>query len=331
MTYTRSKRRLARDIERRRDRIENNLELLGDKFSLDGLLSQAGDMFSGFSGGGRVSRAAKSNGLPMLLLSAGATWLAANQARRWNDDDGYDGYDGYDDDDDHDDRSDRRYARARAGYRTRVYSGAPYGSSAYRKRGYTSSRDRDFYDRDGYGRDRDYDRDHRDNQDDEDGSWSDRMSEKMDAARARGRRKYREGREYAAGMRRSAKRRARRAYRSAGERYNENPLGGGLIALAIGAALGAMLPPTRREDELFGSRRDELRDRLGEEAHALYDETRETVKEKASSHSDAFDEDDDDASPAYAAHRVGKAPEIGKPGGAGSQGSRSSATTTGGT
>ncbi|MDC0737850.1 hypothetical protein N6L24_06145 [Cognatishimia sp. SS12] len=40
--------------------------------------------------------------------------------------------------------------------------------------------------------------------------------------------------------------------------YNQNPLSAGAIALGLGALIGAMIPSTRREDELLGTHRDAL-------------------------------------------------------------------------
>lgn len=52
----------------------------------------------------------------------------------------------------------------------------------------------------------------------------------------------------------------RRAKRSFLDTLQEEPLIVGAVALAIGAAVGAALPATRREDQLFGGARDRLRD-----------------------------------------------------------------------
>ncbi len=52
----------------------------------------------------------------------------------------------------------------------------------------------------------------------------------------------------------------RRVRRSFLDTMAEEPLVVGAVALAIGAAIGAAIPSTRREDELFGDARDRLRD-----------------------------------------------------------------------
>ena len=51
---------------------------------------------------------------------------------------------------------------------------------------------------------------------------------------------------------------ARRGQQQAGDLFNDQPLVAGAIAMALGAVVGGMLPRTRREDEAFGSYRDQL-------------------------------------------------------------------------
>ena len=73
--------------------------------------------------------------------------------------------------------------------------------------------------------------------------------------------------------------------------YDRQPLVGGLIAFGVGAALGALLPRTDREDEMFGAYRDRAFDEaervFREEsrkaqavAEAAYDEAKNVVNEK---------------------------------------------------
>lgn len=73
--------------------------------------------------------------------------------------------------------------------------------------------------------------------------------------------------------------------------YDRQPLVGGLIAFGIGAALGALLPRTDREDEMFGAYRDrafdeaervfrEESDKARAVAEAAYDEAKNVVTEK---------------------------------------------------
>ncbi|UIJ72767.1 DUF3618 domain-containing protein [Aurantimonas sp. HBX-1] len=57
-----------------------------------------------------------------------------------------------------------------------------------------------------------------------------------------------------------AYRTGRRAQRTVIDAMHDEPLVFGALALAIGAAIGAALPATRREDELVGGMRDKVRD-----------------------------------------------------------------------
>ncbi len=61
---------------------------------------------------------------------------------------------------------------------------------------------------------------------------------------------------------------ARRGTRRAAGFYHEAPLVSGAVAMAVGAAVGALLPRTRTEDDLMGAESDRLMD----EARRIYDE-----------------------------------------------------------
>ena len=62
-----------------------------------------------------------------------------------------------------------------------------------------------------------------------------------------------------------------------GQMLDEQPLVMGAVGLAVGAALGAVIPNTRRENEMMGSTRDDLLDRAKETAR----EQAETLKQSA--------------------------------------------------
>jgi ElaB/YqjD/DUF883 family membrane-anchored ribosome-binding protein len=70
--------------------------------------------------------------------------------------------------------------------------------------------------------------------------------------------------------------------------FRDQPLVGGALAFAVGAALGSALPHTRQEDELLGDAADSVKEKVGEAAGDLYEQGREkatdlygTVTEKA--------------------------------------------------
>ncbi len=61
--------------------------------------------------------------------------------------------------------------------------------------------------------------------------------------------------------------------------FRDQPLVGGALAFALGAALGAALPHTRQEDELLGEAADAVKAKAGEEAGHLYEQGREKATE----------------------------------------------------
>jgi len=68
-----------------------------------------------------------------------------------------------------------------------------------------------------------------------------------------------------------------RARSSAQHLAHEQPLVLGALGIALGAAIGAFLPATRREDELMGSTRDDL----AQSGREQYEDARDTLKEAA--------------------------------------------------
>lgn len=78
---------------------------------------------------------------------------------------------------------------------------------------------------------------------------------------------------------------ARSAEQSMETMLREQPLLAGSLGVALGAALGAMLPRTQTEDELMGSRRDRI---VGEARASLrekYEDVREAAAESDEGHS----------------------------------------------
>lgn len=59
----------------------------------------------------------------------------------------------------------------------------------------------------------------------------------------------------------------------------ENPLMAGAVALALGAAVGLMLPVTERENQLMGEARDKFMDRAGGVVHETVDKAQRVVSE----------------------------------------------------
>ena len=68
--------------------------------------------------------------------------------------------------------------------------------------------------------------------------------------------------------------------------FRDQPLVGGALAFALGAALGTALPHTRQEDELMGDAADAVKEKVGEKASELYEEGKEKATELYESASD---------------------------------------------
>lgn len=74
---------------------------------------------------------------------------------------------------------------------------------------------------------------------------------------------------------RNAGRRAYRAGDAIADTVREQPILLGILGIAAGAVIAAALPRTRREDEILGVYRDELRDRVTNEVSDRYEDLRE--------------------------------------------------------
>ncbi len=71
------------------------------------------------------------------------------------------------------------------------------------------------------------------------------------------------------------------AFSSIADAARNNPLLAGAVALGVGALLGGLIPETRKEDELFGEKADELRDQAKHKAEAFQEQAVETGSQLA--------------------------------------------------
>jgi ElaB/YqjD/DUF883 family membrane-anchored ribosome-binding protein len=74
---------------------------------------------------------------------------------------------------------------------------------------------------------------------------------------------------------------------NANDLLREQPLVVGALGLAVGAVLGALLPSTRRENEMLGETRDQLFDQAKQTGEQMLGEATEAVKDVASAATDA--------------------------------------------
>ena len=77
---------------------------------------------------------------------------------------------------------------------------------------------------------------------------------------------------------------AQRAREGFNSLIEEQPLILGALGLALGAAIGAALPRTEKEDRLMGKMRDDTVGKVKEQGAQAYDKAQETVKEAAAEH-----------------------------------------------
>lgn len=77
------------------------------------------------------------------------------------------------------------------------------------------------------------------------------------------------------------------AYQSAGSFIQENPIIAGALAIAIGAGLALMLPPTRRERKLIGDASDEVKASVREGLEETVGRAKEAVRSATEAAADA--------------------------------------------
>ncbi|SDE70622.1 DUF3618 domain-containing protein [Limimaricola pyoseonensis] len=290
---TRSPEEIEREIETERSELQRTIDDLQERLSLDGLMRSVTDSLSDNASdiGQTVSRTVQRNPVPIALVGAGLAWLAVSNARGGGDDERYAGEVDY--------RGQRDYARSgRLGadpYLSRKYGTGkmdePRGpvpgdidedSPWHEERGRFArmrgkvggkmagakgrmGRYREEMRRRGteWGASA---RQMRERLSDGTQNMSDEGRKRVIAARTRA---------YEAQVK--AEYYARKGRDSAAGMYQDQPILGGLLALAAGAAVGMMLPRTQREDAYFGSYRDDLMD----EAYRVYNEERARLADVA--------------------------------------------------
>lgn len=270
---------LEREVEEQRARVDRSLSALQDKMSVGQFVDEAGryvhieDFRQGF---GNFGRQVRDNPLALALVGAGVGWLVLGSGERH--------------------RRPRHLQETTGSYRTaRLHETEPYrGAEPYQ----AAELHRDAG--------------HEDHDDEHHGSAIGSIGSKASAAgrkagevgsRAasalsetgrqtgqRARSAYDYGRRMMHDMRDGAEERSSSIYRG-GRHYGgrmsrmfsdamENePLVIGAFALAVGVAIGAAMPSTRREDELFGDMRDEVFSRAGDTARSASHRVADAAKE----------------------------------------------------
>ena len=281
MTYEpRTPEEIEREIEEERGQLSRTMSSLQDKMSMDGVVRDVVDTVTTQGGelANTLGRFARSNPAALALTGAGIAWMIASASRS---------DDGYDDDDD-------------LVYRRRAYYRTPGRSDPYRYRTPetyepVSGTEDELSPWDNTpGARREWTSDMHQGEsrwDKAKGEYARRRASAVSSARDLrdrisdgtshmsddARRRVVEARTRAYEARVKAEYYARQGANRARGFYDDQPLVVGALAVAVGAALGGLLPRTEREDFYFGEQSDHLFD----EAHRVYREESERFRDVA--------------------------------------------------
>ncbi len=298
---------IEREIARERSQLTDTLEEIQDRFSFESLSADVMNTVRGQSGdmARALSRSVKENPIPLALTVVGIAWLMLGSNRSSGRD-----YDDYERDLDAPDF--RHTPRAGVvGERSATMRPDQYGMSprpaSYESYGSETWDSQDGEDGEGrWDRAKNFFADKSQAASDMGGGARDAAASSLkagaDSVTGSGRRAYASARDLGArladgtqDLSEEARRRvvaarqrayeaqaqaehfARRSGEKAADLFEDQPLVVGALALAVGAAIGGMLPGTRREDEAFGTYRDQAFD----EAERIYREERSKIEEVA--------------------------------------------------
>lgn len=261
---------IEREIERTRAELSETINEIEERFSPKHIKQRfKEDMKHRAKGAGSsFVDLIRDNPVPSLFTGIGLTWLAMKGRERSSSDDYYESsyygrYPGYE----------RRRYRSAYTYGEPGFYGDEYldpDATAYESDHYSDGNEQSMRSRAG-------DRSHE-------------MKERASEMKHQASNKAREVQHRAGEVAHEAKERISRFGDQAGYRarrtksqfeyqMEENPLAVGAIALGIGAAIGLMLPGTRKEDEWMGETRDNLVEEAKHRAENTFDQVKEVAKE----------------------------------------------------
>jgi len=285
---TRSPEEIERDIRNERAKLTSTLDELKHQFSLEGLLSKSAGQIREHGGdiGSSIARTAKENPMALALTGVGLAWMILGDSKQYSRDSrGRDDY--YRDDD----PRYRRGAVAPEYPRSPRWAAAPnrgdhfYDSGPDRHSSYNDTRDFSGYESRSHMSEasspssRDSLKDKAksakdsaiasyDSTKEELSSLSERLREGTEDLSDQARDRIIAARERAIEARDNAQRSIRKGAAQGADFYEQQPLVAGALAIAIGAALGGVLPRTQAEDDLLG----DTSDSLFLEAERVYDD-----------------------------------------------------------
>jgi ElaB/YqjD/DUF883 family membrane-anchored ribosome-binding protein len=274
---SRSTREIERDVERTRSDIEDTVDALRDKMSLGQIVDEASHYLR--DSGGREAMSnfaaqAKANPMPLALVGIGLAWLMSGRGQP----------------------SMGSAMGSHEGYATGAHTG---DGSSFRnvgsRAGETASLARDAVS--GTGRKAGE-------------AVSSRMHQASDAAsQTYGRvsetasQTYGRMSEHASETYDRMSERAGRAQRSMSELVESEPLILAGLGIALGAAIGAMMPATRTEQRFMGEKLDEMKHEASDMARSEWEKTKSVAKDAASA---AMEEVEKGGSPGDTAERAAK-------------------------
>ena len=299
---------LEREIQAQRNRVENTIDEIQERLSPGQLVDELLSYGKNHGGGDFVAnlgRSATNNPLPVALVGIGLAWLMAKPAgtgtgrdasdgdRAWND--SINARRGYDAGGDYDDSypvtiingsSMQRLGQVNEGGRTYSEFADDAGKKFRALTDQTGKRAGHFVDEagntfsgftDSAGEKVKHFRDEAGNLLDEASGWAahnwQKVREKLhDARDAVG-----SGRDQASASLGKAGLQADQLTQSVLGQFRDQPLVGGALAFALGAALGSALPHTQQEDALMGEAADAVKQQAGAQAADLYEQGKEQV------------------------------------------------------
>lgn len=258
---SRSTHEIERDVERTRSDIEDTVEALREKMSLGQIVDEAGRYFRNSGGSEAMSNLAaqaKANPMPLALIGIGLAWLMSGRGQPSM---GY--YEGY-----------GAYSGDGSSFRN---VGSRVGETAGSAKDTVSGTGRKAGEAVSSGMHRAGD------------AVSSRLHQAGDAAsQTYGRvsesasQTYGRMSEHASETYDRMSERAYRAQRSMSELVESEPLILAGLGIAIGAAIGAMMPATRTEQRFMGEKLDEMKHEASDMARSEWEKTKSVAKDAAS-------------------------------------------------
>lgn len=274
---TRSTREIERDVERTRSDIEDTVEALRDKMSIGQIVDEAAHYFRD-SGGTEVlnnfAAQARANPMPLALVGIGLAWLMSGRGQPAM-------------------RSHSSYRGSYAGNGGSAYGGSSYGGSSYggsqsgigARVGETAGAARDALS--GTGRkagEAVASSMHKvgDSASQAYGKVSDTASQAYGKVSDTASQAYGAVSDTASHTYDQVSRRAGQVQRTVADLIEDEPLILAGLGLAVGAAIGAMMPATRTEQELMGDKLDELKEGASEMAREEWNKAKSVARDAAS-------------------------------------------------